>query len=107
MPRCAGARQPRSSPRSWLAHPSPRRTSPQRPAEPMESHPLDSRTGRFPWQVALLFVAVAAISRAPALVVLAFGAVGTWLVVEITGRLARAAENDERRRAADCRDRDE
>jgi len=45
----------------------------------METHPLDSRTGRFPWQVALLFVAVAAISRAPALIVLAFGAVGTWL----------------------------
>lgn len=54
----------------------------------METHPLDWRTGRFPWQVALLFVAVAALSRAPALIVLAFGAVGTWLVVEITGRLA-------------------
>src|SRR5687767_11690123 len=57
----------------------------------METHPLDTRTGRFPWQVALLFVAIAAISRAPALIVLAFGAVLTWLVVEITGRLALAA----------------
>src|SRR5256885_14713165 len=57
----------------------------------METYPLDARTGRFPWQAALLFVVVAAISRAPALIVLAFGAVGTWLVVEITGRLALSA----------------
>ncbi|HEY8787370.1 MAG TPA: hypothetical protein VIN63_12925, partial [Candidatus Limnocylindria bacterium] len=57
----------------------------------METHPLDSRTGRFPWQAAVVFVAVAAISRAPALIVLAVGAVITWLVVEITGRLALAA----------------
>jgi len=57
----------------------------------METHPLDARTGRFPWQAAVLFVLVAAISRAPALIVLAVGAVITWLVVEITGRLALAA----------------
>ena len=57
----------------------------------METHPLGARTGRFPWQAALLFVAAAAISRAPALIVLAVGAVITWLVVEITGRLALAA----------------
>src|SRR5438034_11647230 len=57
----------------------------------METHPLDGRTGRFPWQAALVFVAVAAISRAPALVVLAFGAVLTWIIVEITGRLALSA----------------
>jgi uncharacterized protein (DUF58 family) len=57
----------------------------------LDTHPLDARTGRFPWQAALLFVAVAAISRAPALIVLAVGAVITWLVVEITGRLALAA----------------
>src|SRR5206468_2679866 len=57
----------------------------------MEAHPLDGRTGRFPWQAALVFVAVAAISRAPALVVLAFGAVLTWIIVEITGRLALSA----------------
>src|SRR5258705_3850528 len=91
MPRCEGVRRPRSLPRSWLARRSQRRTSPPRPAEPMEPHPLDARTGRFPWQAALLFVAVAAISRAPALIVLAVGAVITWLVVEITGRLALAA----------------
>jgi uncharacterized protein (DUF58 family) len=57
----------------------------------METDPLGARTGRFPWQAALLFVAVAAISRAPALVVLAAGAVITWLVVEVTGRVALAA----------------
>src|SRR5216117_1789772 len=91
MPRCAGARRQRSSLRSWRARRSPRRTLPPLPAEPMESHPLDARTGRFPWQAAALFVAIAAISRAPALIVLAFGAVITWLVVEITGRLALAA----------------
>jgi uncharacterized protein (DUF58 family) len=54
----------------------------------METASLDSRTGRFPWQVVLLVVAVGALSRAPALIVLSFGAIGMWLVVEITGRLA-------------------
>ena len=49
---------------------------------------MDARTGQFPATVAVLFVLVAAITRAPALIVLAFGAVVTWLVVEITGRLA-------------------
>src|SRR5947207_14914930 len=91
MPRCGGARRQRSSLRSWRARRSPRRTLPPLPAELMESHPLDARTGRFPWQAAVLFVAIAAITRAPALIVLAFGAVITWLVVEITGRLALAA----------------
>src|SRR5438045_1169224 len=57
----------------------------------METHPVDPRTGRFPWQAAVLFVAIAAITRAPALIVLAFGSGITWLVVEITGRLALAA----------------
>src|SRR2546430_7521989 len=57
----------------------------------METHPVDPRTGRFPWQAAVIFVGLAAITRAPALIVLAFGAVITWLVVEITGRLALAA----------------
>src|SRR2546429_9087367 len=57
----------------------------------METHPVDPRTGRFPWQAAVIFVAIAAVTRAPALIVLAFGAVITWLVVEITGRLALAA----------------
>ena len=57
----------------------------------METHPLDGRTGRFPWQVVVICFAAAAISRAPALIVLAFGSLLTWIVVEITGRLALAA----------------
>ena len=57
----------------------------------METHPLDGRTGRFPWQVVVICIAAAAISRAPALIVLAFGSLITWIVVEITGRLALAA----------------
>src|SRR5438046_8976404 len=57
----------------------------------METHPLDLRTGHFPWQIVLLFLGAAAISRAPAVIVLAVGALMTWLVVEITGRLALAA----------------
>jgi uncharacterized protein (DUF58 family) len=57
----------------------------------MEPHQRETRTGRFPWQVVLLFVAIAAISRAPALIVLAVGGLATWLVVEITGRLALSA----------------
>ena len=57
----------------------------------METHPLDARTGRFPWQVVVVCIAAAAISRAPALIVLAFGSLITWIVVEITGRLALAA----------------
>src|SRR5437016_10481288 len=57
----------------------------------METHPLDGRTGRFPWQVVVICIAVAAISRAPALIVLAFGSLITLIVVEITGRLALAA----------------
>jgi uncharacterized protein (DUF58 family) len=61
------------------------------PAEPMETHPLDGRSGEFPWLIVLLFVAAAAVSRTPALIVLAFGAIGTWLVVEVTGRLALSA----------------
>src|SRR3989442_7733910 len=92
-PRCVDERRPRSSVRSWREHRYPRRTSPPRQAESMEldTHPSDARTGRFPWQIAVLFVAIAAISRAPALIVLAFGAVVAWLVVEITGRLALSA----------------
>src|SRR5438093_4112844 len=57
----------------------------------METHPLDGRTGRFPWQVVVICIAAAAISRAPALIVLAFGSLITLIVVEITGRLALAA----------------
>src|ERR671935_2915406 len=54
----------------------------------METHSLDPRTGRFPWQIAVLALVFAAITRAPAVIVLAFGAVMTWFVVEVTGRLA-------------------
>ena len=57
----------------------------------METHPLDSRTGRFPWQIVLIFVAAAAISRAPAIIVLTFGALASWVVVAVTGRLALSA----------------
>src|ERR1700716_909355 len=89
--KCVGAPRPRSSPRSSREHPYPRRMWRPRPAEAMETHPLDARTGHFPWQVVLLFLAAAAISRAPAIIVLAFGSLITWLVVEITGRLALAA----------------
>src|SRR5216683_3171310 len=49
----------------------------------METHPLDARTGRFPWQVVLLALAAAAISRAPALIVAGELPVVT---VEITNR---------------------
>lgn len=54
----------------------------------METHPTDPRSGRFPWQIAVVAVLIAAITRAPAVIVLAFGTVVTWIVVEVTGRLA-------------------
>jgi uncharacterized protein (DUF58 family) len=57
----------------------------------METHPSGARTGRFPWQIVLIFVVAAAISRAPAAIVLAFGALASWIVVEVTGRLALSA----------------
>lgn len=46
--------------------------------------------GAFPAIAALLLVAVAAFTRAPALIVAAAGAVVAWIVVELTGRLALA-----------------
>src|SRR5207247_2867636 len=39
----------------------------------------------------LIFVAAAAISRAPAIIVLACGALASWVVVAVTGRLALSA----------------
>src|SRR5438552_3517666 len=57
----------------------------------METHPLDGRTGRFPWQVVVICIAAAAISRTPALLVLAFGSLIRLLVGGLTGRLALAA----------------
>lgn len=46
--------------------------------------------GAFPAIAAILLVAVAAFTRAPALIVAAAGAVVAWIVVELTGRLALA-----------------
>ena len=51
----------------------------------------DALTGRFPWQVAALFVAAAVLFREPAVIVLAAGSIVVWLVVTVTGRLALAA----------------
>src|SRR5713226_4606722 len=48
-------------------------------------------TGRFEWFVVFLFVIAAAISRSPALIVLAAGGLVVWLVVWLTSRLALVA----------------
>lgn len=56
-----------------------------------EERSLNERPmGAFPGLVAILLVAVAAYTRAPALIVTAAGAVVAWVVVEVTGRLALA-----------------
>ena len=47
-----------------------------------------TRSGRFEWPLVMAIVAVAAISRSPALIVLAAGGLVVWLVVWVTGRLA-------------------
>ncbi|HET8567977.1 MAG TPA: DUF58 domain-containing protein [Candidatus Limnocylindria bacterium] len=47
-----------------------------------------ARSGAFPFAVAAALVVAAAVTRAPALIVVAAGAVVAWLVVEATGRLA-------------------
>ena len=49
-----------------------------------------SRTGRLAWQLPAAFVLAAVVTGAPAIAVLAIGAIGLWLVVAITGRLALA-----------------
>ena len=46
------------------------------------------RSGRFEWPIVIAIVAVAAISRSPAIIVLAAGGHVVWLVVSLTGRLA-------------------
>ena len=46
------------------------------------------RSGRFEWPIVFAIVAVAALTRSPALIVLAAGALVVWLVVSVTGRLA-------------------
>jgi uncharacterized protein (DUF58 family) len=50
-----------------------------------------SRSGRFEWGFVVLFVIVAAISRSPALIVLAAGGIVIWLIVWLTSRLALVA----------------
>ncbi|MEP6693851.1 MAG: DUF58 domain-containing protein [Chloroflexota bacterium] len=47
-----------------------------------------TRSGRFEWPIVIAIVAIAAISRSPALIVLGAGGLVVWLVVSITGRLA-------------------
>lgn len=47
-----------------------------------------TRSGRFEWPIVIAIVAVAAISRSPALIVLAAGGLVVWLVVWLTGNLA-------------------
>lgn len=47
-----------------------------------------TRSGRFEWPLVIAIVAIAAISRSPALIVLAAGGLVVWLVVWVTGRLA-------------------
>src|SRR5687768_17867440 len=46
------------------------------------------RSGRFEWPIVIAIVAVAAISRSPAIIVLAAGGLVVWLVVSLTARLA-------------------
>ena len=50
-----------------------------------------SASGRFEWPFVILFVILAAISRNPALIVLAAGGLVVWLVVWLTTRLALVA----------------
>ena len=50
-----------------------------------------SLSGRFEWPLVMLFVILAAISRSPALIVLAAGGLVVWLVVWLTARLALTA----------------
>src|SRR4026208_1496112 len=47
-----------------------------------------TRSGRFEWPIVIAIVAVAAISRSPALIVLGAGGLVVWLIVWVTGRLA-------------------
>jgi uncharacterized protein (DUF58 family) len=50
-----------------------------------------SLSGRFEWPIVMLFVILAAISRSPALIVLAAGGLVVWLVVWLTARVALVA----------------
>ena len=50
-----------------------------------------SLSGRFEWPIVMLFVILAAVSRTPALIVLAAGGLVVWLVVWLTARVALVA----------------
>ena len=47
-----------------------------------------TRSGHFEWPIVIAIVAIAAISRSPALIVLGAGGLVVWVVVWVTGRLA-------------------
>lgn len=53
--------------------------------------PFRSRFGEFPWLGVLVVVGLAAITRSPALIVLAGAGLVAWGLVEVTGRLALVA----------------
>src|SRR2546428_11305322 len=84
MRRCAVAPARTWSPRRSRARQCPRRTSRARQVEM-------NLSGRFEWPVVMLFVILAAISRSPALIVLAAGGLVVWLVVWLTARVALVA----------------
>src|ERR1700687_320482 len=81
MRRCADAPARPSSPTCSRELRCPQRTPPARPVEM-------TRSGRFEWPIVIAVVAVAALSRSPALIVLGAGGLVVWLVVWLTGRLA-------------------
>ena len=49
------------------------------------------RAGAYPSGVAIILIVIAAVTRQPAIVIIAAGALVAWVVVEVTGRLALAA----------------
>ena len=55
----------------------------------MSSEPI--RTGSFPWPIVAIFAIVAVVTGAPSVIVLAMGALGVWIIVAVTGRLALTA----------------
>ena len=55
----------------------------------MSNEPM--RTGSFPWPIVAIFAIVAVVTGAPSVIVLAMGALGVWIIVAVTGRLALTA----------------
>lgn len=51
---------------------------------------LTVRSGRFPWPVCGVLLAAAAVTRAPAMLILAVAALAAWAVTELTARAALA-----------------